>query len=109
MFNGNCCYKIRKYLGIYLIEKLATQVNNNKFTFLPKEIGNLSSLQSLYLTNNQLTSLPKEFGNLSSLRNLNLMFNKFCSFPQEITPLLERTGGLVPPLSLLIGGNPFNT
>ena len=37
---------------------------------VPAEIGQLTSLEGLYLVDNQLTSLPAEIGQLTSLREL---------------------------------------
>lgn len=42
-------------------------MNSNKFTSLPKDIGQLTSLQYLYLNRNELTSLPKEIDQMISL------------------------------------------
>ena len=39
-------------------------LESNKLTSLPKEIGDLKQLKELYLKQNQLTSLPKEIGDL---------------------------------------------
>ena len=36
---------------------------------MPAEIGQLTSLEGLYLVDNQLTSLPAEIGQLTSLRS----------------------------------------
>jgi internalin A len=56
-------------------------------TELPSEIGQLSNLQSLYLTDNQLTSLPPEIGELSSLQELSLFDNQLTSLPAAIGQL----------------------
>ncbi|MEJ2711480.1 MAG: hypothetical protein P8074_27985, partial [Anaerolineales bacterium] len=45
-------------------------------TALPPEIGNIVSLQSLYLTNNQIASLPTEIGGLVNLQYLILRYNR---------------------------------
>ena len=42
-------------------------LDNNQLTSLPAEIGELTSLTTLYLHNNQLTSLPAEIVKLTSL------------------------------------------
>ena len=40
---------------------------NNQLTSVPAEIGQLTSLEELYLWNNRLTSVPAEIGQLTSL------------------------------------------
>jgi len=59
-------------------------LSNNSLTNLPKEIGNLKKLEWLYLDKNNLTSLPKEIGNLKNLTQLFLQNNKLTSIPKEI-------------------------
>jgi len=58
---------------------------------IPKEIGNLSKLHSLYLSHNQLTgSIPPEIGNLKELRGLDLSYNELSgSIPKEIGNIPE--------------------
>src|SRR5688572_27449159 len=51
---------------------------------LPPEIGQLSSLQDLYLDYNELSSLPIEIGNLNQLRTLSLSSNNLRILPSEI-------------------------
>jgi hypothetical protein len=44
---------------------------NQLASAIPAELGNLSSLERLFLNDNQLSgSIPAELGNLGSLRNL---------------------------------------
>ncbi len=62
-------------------------LQNNQLTALPPEIGQLSSLQELYLQNNQLAALPPEIGQLSSLRLLDLRINQLAALPPEIGQL----------------------
>jgi hypothetical protein len=59
---------------------------------LPEFTGNLSNLKELHLSNNQLTSLPESIGNLSSLERLVLSSNQLTSLPESIGNLssLER-------------------
>jgi len=56
---------------------------------LPKEIGNLPQLKTLYLNNNQLTELPKEIGNLIKLQTLDVSSNKIIKLPEEIGNLIK--------------------
>ena len=53
-------------------------------TALPPEIGQLTSLQTLYLWNNQLTALPPEVWRLPCLRNLNISDNPLPEIPPEL-------------------------
>jgi len=67
---------------------------------IPSEIGNLNSLQYLYLDENQLAgSIPSEIGNLNSLEDLLLYGNQLTgSIPSEIGNLNSLT-------DLDLGGN----
>ncbi|OQY44950.1 MAG: hypothetical protein B6242_11570 [Anaerolineaceae bacterium 4572_78] len=56
----------------------------NKLSALPPEIGNLSSLQTLFVYQNQLSALPPEIGDLSSLINLDIGRNRLSLLPIEI-------------------------
>ncbi len=79
---------------------------------IPPELGNLSSLETLYLSDNQLTgSIPPELGNLSSLETLYLSDNQLTgSIPPELgnlssleTLYLGGNNGLTGPLPLEMG------
>jgi internalin A len=59
----------------------------SRLSSLPPEIGQLSSLTSLYLESNQLTELPLEIGQLSSLGGLYLGNNQLAELPPEIGQL----------------------
>lgn len=56
---------------------------------LPAGIGQLTALRKLVLSNNQLKSLPPEIGQLASLRRLKLEENRLTSLPAEIAQLTE--------------------
>ena len=48
-------------------------LNNNSFTSVPVEVGQLGNLEVLDVSNNPtLTTLPKEIGNLTKLRKLDI-------------------------------------
>jgi len=57
---------------------------------VPAEIGQLTSLVTLYLNRNQLTSVPAELGQLRLLEGLDLEFNKLTSVPAAIRELRAR-------------------
>src|SRR6202453_2879760 len=60
---------------------------NNKLQTIPKELGQLASLQTLNLSNNQLQTIPKELGQLASLQILNLDNNQLQTIPKELGQL----------------------
>jgi len=60
---------------------------HNRLTELPETIGNLRSLQILKLENNILTELPETIGNLRSLQILKLGTNKLTALPETIGTL----------------------
>jgi len=60
---------------------------NNKLQTIPKELGQLASLQRLYLYNNQLQTIPKELGQLASLQELYLDNNQLQTIPKELGQL----------------------
>ncbi len=58
---------------------------------LPKEIGELTNLNVLFLSDNQLKSLPVEIGRLVNLGQLYIDRNKLTSLPVEIAQLTGLT------------------
>ena len=62
----------------------------NGLKSLPKEIGNLSKLEYLYIANSEIESLPDELENLTALTDLEL-YNcpKMTKFPMVITRMPE--------------------
>ena len=73
-------------------------LGENQLTSLPAEIGQLTSLQGLFLWGNQLTSLPAEIRQLTSLRVLDLSGNQLASVPAEIGQLTAMT--IIPQLHM---------
>lgn len=64
-----------------------TIVGASNLTALPKEIGRLTSLKYLTVSGTQIASLPKEMGRLSSLKGLYLSNNQLISLPKEMGKL----------------------
>ena len=67
---------------------------------LPDAIGNLTSLETLYLGGNQLTAVPDAIGNLTSLKELRLDSNQLTAVPDAI-------GNLTSLEALYLSGNQF--
>ncbi len=60
-------------------------LNDNNFTGVPAEVGQLSSLETLDLSNNpNLTGLPHEIGNLQNLKLLNVSGTSYSKQDLEI-------------------------
>ncbi len=77
-------------------------LSREELTVLPPEIGQRTSLTSLYLEGNQLTELPSEIGQLTSLTSLDLRNNQLTELPPEI-------GRLTSLESLDLDGNPLTS
>ncbi len=60
---------------------------NNRLTQVPVELGQLAKLEVLYLGNNQLTQVPVELGQLANLRWLDLSNNRLTQVPRELGQL----------------------
>src|SRR6202522_2942677 len=60
---------------------------HNQLHTIPKELGQLTSLQELSLSNNQLQTIPKELGQLASLQKLYLSNNQLQTIPKELGQL----------------------
>ncbi|MBP5973623.1 leucine-rich repeat domain-containing protein, partial [Brasilonema sp. CT11] len=59
----------------------------NQLSALPPEIVQLTNLQSLYLNENQLSVLPAEIVQLTNLQSLDLSSNQLSALPAEIGQL----------------------
>src|SRR5229473_3451497 len=57
---------------------------NNRLTQVPVELGQLAKLEVLYLGNNQLTQVPVELGRLMNLERLSLDNNRLTQVPTEL-------------------------
>ena len=67
------------------IQKL--YLDDNKFRNLPETIGDLRFLKELGLSNNNLTRLPESIGDLQSLQIVYLINNQLTSLPESIGKL----------------------
>ena len=77
-----------RYSLIDLYNRKSLNLFNLQLTEVPREIGNLTKLQALYLhNNNRLTKIPREIGNLTKLKNLSLSNNQLTDIPKEIGDL----------------------
>ncbi len=61
----------------------AVYLAENNLTTLPESFSSLTDLKELWLFNNQLQLLPESFGNLKKLKILNLSGNKLISLPSS--------------------------
>ena len=62
-------------------------LDGNKLTELPTEIGDLRELRWLWVSNNQLVGLPTSIQRLTKLETLHLDGNKLTELPAEIGDL----------------------
>ncbi|APQ16010.1 hypothetical protein A9200_16250 [Maribacter hydrothermalis] len=67
-------------------------VFNKTISTLPKEIGQLTNLRSLFIHANKLSALPSEIGQLAHLEVLNSAGNQLTEIPIEIGQLTNLTG-----------------
>ncbi|MHA1649031.1 MAG: leucine-rich repeat domain-containing protein [Candidatus Helarchaeota archaeon] len=68
-------------------EVVELNLNFKEIKDLPESIGNLESLEKLFLHKNQLKTLPDSFGNLKSLKILALGENKLKKLPDSFSNL----------------------
>ena len=73
---------------------------DNQISTIPKELGNLHNLQELNLSNNRISTIPKELGNLHNLEILDLDNNQISTIPKELSSLHNLQ-------SLYLGSNPI--
>ncbi len=75
-----------------LLQLTELELAEEYFSELPKEIGNLTNLESISIHScPNLTTLPKEIGNLYNLKELNLSDTIISKIPKEITQLKNLT------------------
>ena len=67
-----------------------TDDGSDNWNVIPKEIGNLTNLELIYIRSN-IEKIPKEIGNLINLRLLYLVDNKIKEIPREISNLTQLT------------------
>ncbi|KAF1323619.1 Tkl protein kinase, partial [Globisporangium splendens] len=73
----------------YCHQLVHLDVSFNKLRKLPREIGELRSLEVVYLSQNELQELPNELTQLSRLRDLKCDHNRLQSLPLAIGHLTE--------------------
>ena len=93
----NTLTHVSDWQGVTVENDVITQLNlpRRRLTgSIPTELGNLGSLERLYLSYNQLTgSIPSELGNLGSLTFLSLTNNQLTgSIPSELGNLTSLEG-----------------
>jgi Leucine-rich repeat (LRR) protein len=66
---------------------ISLNINNTGLKALPSEIGQLSSLERLWMYSNKLTTLPPEISYLTSLKSLHIGFNPLTRLPLEFGQL----------------------
>ena len=59
-------------------------VSYKQLQTVPKELGQLASLQELYLKNNKLQTIPKELGQLASLQNLICLITNYRPYQKNL-------------------------
>ena len=81
---------IENIKGIEIFSNLKyLNLEENRITTLPAEIGTLKQLQFLYLGGNIITELPKEIGGLILLEELSLRANKLTTLSEELGKLVN--------------------
>ncbi len=82
------CPSFPKEIGqLTALESLS--IDGNDWTSMPEEIGNLVNLGTLYAYHNKFPSLPESFGNLVKLRKAVLWQNKLTTLPKSIGKLAK--------------------
>lgn len=84
-----------------LTELQSLFLSNQSISSLPESIGQLANLKKLHLDNNRLTILPSTIGNLSNLSSLYLQNNRLNNLPASISKLTNLN-------TLNVSGNPLD-
>jgi leucine-rich repeat protein SHOC2 len=87
---GNKLVEVPKEIG-QLITLQLLNLDRNNLMFIPAELGNLIALEHLNLDHNNLRSLPAEICHLSALVMLNVNANKLVGLPDELGELTSLT------------------
>jgi len=72
-----------------LSQLIILDISHNKFTQLPKALGELKSLQKLNIAHNKVKKLPEEIGMLTQLQVLDASDNQLCGLPSTMKNLKE--------------------
>jgi len=66
------------------VVQISLNLSNNRLTTLPNDIGNLCSLNELFLQYNCLTRLPDSICDLSMLEELDVKNNRLSELPGKL-------------------------
>jgi Leucine-rich repeat (LRR) protein len=80
--NNNMWSYIFSHYSLPTITNFSGKIKN-----IPKEIGEFTNLQYIYLSYNKIKNIPKEIGKLIKLRHLYLSHNEIEDIPSEIGQL----------------------
>lgn len=80
-----------EYSLFQIYNKTHLDLTRKNLQQIPKEIGDLSNLQALYMTGNKIKEIPVEIGNLPNLMVLLLSFNQIEKIPSELGNLSKLT------------------
>jgi Leucine-rich repeat (LRR) protein len=82
--NNNMWSYIFSHYSLPTIRNFSGKIKN-----IPKEIGQFTNLQYIYLCYNKIKNISKEIGKLTKLRHLYLSYNEIKNVPDEIGELTE--------------------
>ena len=73
--------------GLKRLDVSGDVLEQSKLMDIPESIGNLTSLQSLYLSWTQISTLPESIAKLTSLQSLDLRSSEIRTLPESIAKL----------------------